>query len=234
MKLAIMQPYIFPYIGYFQLLQEVDKFVIYDDVNFINRGWINRNNVLVNSQAALFTIPLHKASQNKLIHEVGLGQDPKWRKKMLKMFTLAYKKAPHFQEVFPILETVIEGEYPNIAVLASASIKAVANYLEINTTIENSSTIYQNNELKGQYRILDICLKEGAQTYINPIGGMELYDNNYFEEHTIDLRFIQTQSYTYKQLNKAFVPHLSMIDVLMFNTKEEISALLNQFELIKK
>lgn len=234
MKLAIMQPYIFPYIGYFQLIKEVDKFVIYDDVNFINRGWINRNNILVNGQAALFTVPLHKASQNKWIREVGIGQDPKWRKKLLKMLNLAYKKAPYFQEVFPLVEKVIEEEYANIAELALASIRAVADYLAITTKIENSSTIYQNNELKGQYRILDICLKEGAQTYINPIGGMELYDNSYFEEHKIDLRFIQTQSYTYTQLNKTFVPHLSIIDILMFNKKEEVHALLNQFELIKK
>ena len=150
------------------------------------------------------------------------------------MLNLAYKKAPYFQEVFPLVEKVIEEEYTNIAELALASIRAVADYLAITTKIENSSTIYQNNELKGQYRILDICLKEGAQTYINPIGGMELYDNSYFEEHKIDLRFIQTQSYTYTQLNKTFVPHLSIIDILMFNTKEEVHALLNQFELIKK
>ncbi|MDR6194877.1 WbqC family protein [Siphonobacter sp. SORGH_AS_0500] len=101
MTLAIMQPYLFPYIGYFQLLNAVDKFVIYDDVAFINRGWINRNSILNNGKAQLFTVPLKEASQNKLIHEISIDTDQKWRDKLLKTIQQNYKKAPHFAAVFP-------------------------------------------------------------------------------------------------------------------------------------
>ncbi|MBO9636811.1 MAG: WbqC family protein, partial [Siphonobacter aquaeclarae] len=176
MKLAIMQPYLFPYIGYFQLLKTVDKFVLYDDVAFINRGWINRNKVLVNGKEQLFTIPLREASQNKKILEIDIDDTQKWRDKLLKTLQQSYKKAPQYAAVYPVIEEILQTPATRIADLIAVSITLLANYLSISTEIVPSSTIYANQHLKGPERILDICLQEGASEYINPIGGMELYD----------------------------------------------------------
>ncbi len=232
MRLAIMQPYIFPYIGYYQLINAVDKFVVYDDVNYINKGWINRNNILVNNQAFLFTIPLKDASQNRHIRDIALVTDDSWKKKFLKTIEQAYKKAPHFDIVFSLINDVIHPAITNINQLTALSLQSVSNYLGISSVFVNSSVIYDNQHLKAQERILDICFREKADHYINSIGGMEIYSKELFEKHGIRLNFLKTKPIAYKQFNKEFVPHLSMIDVLMFNDKEEIKQMLNQYELV--
>jgi hypothetical protein len=232
MKLAIMQPYLFPYIGYFQLMNVVDKFVIYDDVNFIKKGWINRNNILVNNQACLFTVPLKDASQNKLINEVYLAEDQKWRENLLKTIRIAYTKAPRFDEVFLMLEEILKTKVEKISDLIFTSLEAINHFLEIATPLVRSSSIYNLSSLKGQERILGICKNEKTNTYINPIGGQNLYSKSLFLENNIELNFINTQPITYKQFGKEFIPWLSIIDVLMFNTKEETKTLLNLYTLL--
>ncbi|MCF0050017.1 WbqC family protein [Dyadobacter sp. LJ53] len=232
MTIAIMQPYIFPYIGYFQLINAVDKFIIYDDVNFINKGWINRNNVLVSGQAHLFTIPLKDASQNKLINEVELSKSEPWQKKFLKTLQQSYQKAPYFQKVFVLIEEIVNLEVQTIYELTFQTLKRTCEYMEITTEIVPSSMIYQNTHLKGQERILDICKQENASHYINPIGGMELYDKEKFEKEGIKLDFIKSVASPYPQFKNAFVPWLSIIDILMFNDPEHIKEHLKAYELI--
>ncbi|PKK38534.1 hypothetical protein BWI96_01830 [Siphonobacter sp. SORGH_AS_0500] len=229
MTLAIMQPYLFPYIGYFQLLNAVDKFVIYDDVAFINRGWINRNSILNNGKAQLFTVPLKEASQNKLIHEISIDTDQKWRDKLLKTIQQNYKKAPHFAAVFPIVEAVFQQSESNISTYIYNSLTMIGEYLSIATPLVKSSTIYNNQHLKAQERILDICLQEKADHYINPIGGRELYNKDLFAEHGIQLNFIRSERVEYPQLGGEFTPWLSIIDVMMFNSKEQIQELLKAY-----
>lgn len=231
MKLAIMQPYFFPYIGYFQLIAAVDKFVIYDDVNYIKRGWINRNRILLNGTPYTFTIPVLKASQNVSISEIRINPETKWRKKLLVSIEHAYKNAPYFSDVFPLIETAVYHDCASIGTYALQSLKAVVEYLGLNTEIVDSSSIYSNKELKGSNRILDICLKEKATTYINPPGGAELYDSNEFENAGIKLHFIHTEKVKYDQFNEAFTENLSMIDVLMFNSPLEIKELLKEYRL---
>lgn len=231
MKLAIMQPYLFPYIGYFQLLKTVDKFVLYDDVAFINRGWINRNKVLVNGKEQLFTIPLREASQNKKILEIDIDDTQKWRDKLLKTLQQSYKKAPQYAAVYPVIEEILQTPATRITDLIAVSITLLANYLSISTEIVPSSTIYANQHLKGPERILDICLQEGASEYINPIGGMELYDRAAFAEKDIILHFIRSRKEEYPQFGGEFVPWLSIVDVLMFNTPEQVHTLLEAFDL---
>ncbi|HSZ85519.1 MAG TPA: WbqC family protein, partial [Puia sp.] len=187
MKLGIMQPYIFPYIGYYQLINAVDKFVIYDDVNYINKGWINRNNLLVNGKAFLFTIPLKEASQNKPINQIEIQENENWSKKFLKTIEQTYKKAPHFENTFSLVRNIINTPLKGIHELALSSLRSIAEYLDIKTQFVDSSSIYLNTNLKGQERILDICLKEKADHYINPIGGMEIYSNELFERSGIKL-----------------------------------------------
>ena len=232
MTIAIMQPYIFPYIGYFQLIKAVDKFVIYDDVNFINKGWINRNRILVGGKDHLFTIPLKDASQNKLIFEVELSESEPWRKKLLKTIQQSYQKAPNYQTVFPIIEEIVNFDTRTINELIIHCLKRICSYLAIETEIVLTSRIYNNTDLKGPERILDICKEENAQHYINPIGGMELYDKSKFSSQDIRLNFIRSTASAYPQYKNAFVPWLSIIDILMFNDLEKINSLLKEYELI--
>lgn len=232
MRIGIMQPYIFPYIGYYQLVQAVDKFVMYDDVNFINKGWINRNNILVNNKAHLFSIPLKDASQNRKINEIIIAEDDSWKKKMLKTIDLAYKKAPYFNEAFTLISDILLSGLLYIHQLAKNSIIAIAGYLDFNTIFIESSSDYNNAHLKGQDRIVDICLQEGADHYINPIGGIDIYSKHLFEQKGIKFNFIKTNFISYRQFTNEFVPNLSIIDILMFNSKDKIKQMLDDYELV--
>jgi hypothetical protein len=232
MKIAIMQPYLFPYIGYFQLVNSVNKFVVYDDVAFIKQGWINRNNILLNQQKHLFFVPVKGISSFRNISETEIDYTQNWPRKMLLTFEQAYKKSPYFQNIFPIIQSVFNSKKQSISELAFDSIFQVCNYLDIDTEFSISSKVYQNQEIKGQDRVIDICLKENATQYINPIGGLELYSNADFLDKNIQLNFIQSLPHSYKQFNNEFVPWLSIIDVLMFNSKESTKLLLNEYKLV--
>lgn len=230
-----MQPYLFPYIGYFQLLAAVDKFVIYDDVNFIKGGWINRNNVLINKKSNLFTVPLTKVSSYTLINEtkINLKFYNIWKVKFLRSLEQSYKKAPHFTEVYNLIENVLEiKENDLISELAVNSIKEVSKYLQLGTEICETSEIYNNKTKSGQERVLDICGIEKASQYINPIGGIELYSKNTFKEKGIVLNFIKSKPIIYSQFDNDFSPWLSIIDVLMFNSIGEVNKMINQYDLV--
>lgn len=231
MKIAIMQPYIFPYIGYIQLVHAVDKFIFFDDVNFIKKGWINRNNILVDNKAHLFTIPINKPSQNKLINETYILNNTYWKINLLKTISTNYKKAPFFDNVFPIIENVFNSNNENISSLAIESIKSIFKYLNVKKEFELSSK-YNNSNLKAQNRIINTCLMNNAISYINPIGGTSLYNKIEFEKNNINLYFIKTRDITYNQFKNAFIPNLSIIDLLMFLDKEAILEILNQYDLI--
>ena len=232
MKVGIMQPYIFPYIGYFQLINAVDKFVIYDDVNFINKGWINRNRTLNNGKESLFSIPLKEASQNKLINEIEVNWDSVWKSKFLKTLEQCYKKAPFYQESLSIIERTLQVDKKPISKVIEQNLRLICEYLNIKTELVSSSAMYQNTHLKSQERVLDICLQENATQYINPIGGLELYDTDFFNVKDIKLNFIKSKPIEYSQFKNEFVPWLSMIDVLMFNSKEKIIEFLDNYELV--
>lgn len=230
--LGIMQPYFFPYIGYFQLINCVDTFIIYDDVHFIKKGWINRNNILQNGNPSLFTIPLVGASQNKLINEIDIDSLEAWSTKFLKTIEQSYKKAPYFSIIFEMIRQIVTGDSIKISTLATKSIQETCQYLGISTKIIEHSSIYNNSDLKAQFRILDICKQEQAEHYINPIGGISIYDKQLFEENKILLNFIRSKPIVYQQFKGDFVPWLSMIDILMFCNPEEIHQHLNKFELV--
>lgn len=233
MTLAIMQPYFLPYIGYVQLMNAVDTFVLYDDVAFINRGWVNRNKLLINGQEYMFTVPLRDASQNKRINEVHLADDPKWRGKLLKTIEQGYRKAPNYQTVMPLTEKIVNFATDSIADLIYFSLVELSQYIGLPTRLVQSSSIYNNTDLKAQDRILDICRQEAATRYINPIGGTELYDKPTFEQAGIKLNFIKANRIEYPQGNRPeFIPWLSILDVLMFNDIPTVQAMLNEYELV--
>ena len=230
MKLAIMQPYFFPYIGYFQLINSVDKFVFYDDVNFINRGWINRNRILLNGESHFLTIQLKNASQNKLIKEVEFTDN---RLKLLKTIEHAYKKAPFYHLILPVLNDCLRIHTNNIAELAEASVIQTCKYLDLETEFELSSKLYSDTKgLQKAERLQQICLINKADTYINPIGGRAIYSKQDFSTRNISLFFIEPREFEYKQFNNVFIPWLSIIDVLMFVDKETIKKTLSNYTLV--
>jgi len=226
-KLAIMQPYLFPYIGYWQLINAVDVFVIFDDVSYIKKGYINRNSILLNGQGQRITLELIGASQNKLINEIEIRGNSK---KILRTIELSYSKAPYFKEIFPIIEEILNQEEKNLAKFIGYSLEKISNYLKIDTKFLYSSSIKKDNSLKAQNKILDICSKLDAKNYINTIGGVNLYDEDRFKKEGIDLNFLKAKIINYQQFKDEFISHLSIIDVLMFN---DIDAVRNMLKIDK-
>lgn len=229
MKLGIMQPYFMPYIGYFQLMKAVDKYVIYDDVNYIKGGWINRNNLLIGGEKRMFTITLKGASPNKLIHEIEIGDN---FQKLLKTLQTNYSKAPFFRQTMDLIEKVVLFPDRQLANFIAHSFSEIAEYLGINTEFIISSQLPKDNSLKGKDKVIHICQLLHANSYFNAIGGQELYDKKEFSENGIELRFLQPILSSYPQSSVEFVPGLSMIDVLMNNSKEDVNSMLDAYCLI--
>lgn len=229
MILGIMQPYFLPYIGYFQLINAVDKYVIYDDVNFIKGGWVNRNRILLNGDPFMINIPMNGASSFKKINEIKIGDN---KEKLIKTIEQSYKKAPYYNEVIPLFSEIMNYNNDNLALFISNSIIKISTYLNINTEFIISSEIEKNNDLKAQDKVLSLCEILNATKYYNVIGGQELYDKSIFANNNIELMFIKSKPIEYVQFKNDFVPWLSILDVLMFNSKEQISFMLNNYELI--
>jgi len=229
MKLGAMQPYFLPYIGYFQLIKAVDKYVICDDVNYIKNGWINRNNILVNHEKKLFTIKLKKSSQNKLINEIEIEDD---FRSWLKTIQVNYAKAPYFKNVVPLLENMVFYENRSLSDFIINSLKEILSYLHIDTPLLISSQLKKDCSLKGKDKVINMCDILGADVYINAIGGQKLYDKEDFASHGIDLRFINSEIVPYKQLKNEFIPCMSILDVMMFNSVEEVNSMLDKYKLI--
>ena len=229
--IAIMQPYFFPYLGYWQLIHAVDRFVIYDDVNYIKGGWINRNRLLINGKPIYITVPLHQSSPYKRICDIALQPSPVWRDKLVKMIEITYRKAPSFAEVFPVIERLIQHEADNLAAYLAHQLQVLAAFMGIKTEFVVTSRCYGNEHLSGQARVLDICRREEAGVYINPQGGQALYDAETFRSAGVDLRFIVMRSLPYKQIGVEFVPYLSIIDALMEIGPVDIKRHLDAFDL---
>lgn len=230
-KIAIMQPYFFPYLGYWQLISAVDTFVLYDDVNYIKGGWINRNNILINAAPYMITLPLLKSSSFSLINEIYVTDNKRIKDKLIRTIENVYSKAPYYDCIIKNIKEILYFD-GIISELIMQSILWIKEYLSIDTKIIKSSDLKKNNDLKGQDKVISIVkLLQGAQ-YINAIGGMELYDRKTFEENGIDLKFIKMNDIRYKQFDNEFVPNLSIIDVMMFNSPEKIREMLDDYQLI--
>lgn len=229
MKLAIMQPYLFPYAGYWQLINAVDHFVIFDDVNFIKKGYINRNSILSNGKPQLITLELLGASQNKHINEIEVGNNGQ---KMLKTIEMSYRKAPFFDKVFPLVTEILTNEEKNLAKFVGFSLKKISDHLKLNTKFVYSSDISKNNSLKAQDKILEIVSILKATKYINATGGQELYDKRNFLRENVELSFLDTSVMEYQQFDNKFAPNLSIVDTMMFNEVDEIATILSRYKLI--
>lgn len=229
MKLAIMQPYFFPYIGYFQLIHAVDEFVIYDDVNFIKGGWINRNFVLGRESKQLITLPTQGASSNKLINEIGVTDR---RRKLVENIRQTYRKSPMFKTVFPVLEEILLHTDSNLAGFLDNQLRRICEYLDIRVRWHVSSELQKDSSLRGSSKVMAICELLGATEYVNAPGGRTLYDEESFQREGLQLSFIQPSGVAYRQFAETFVPNLSIVDVLMFNDAPQCSRLLAAYAIV--
>ena len=223
MKLAIMQPYFFPYIGYFQLMAAVDMFIVYDNIKYTKKGWINRNRMLQNGKDVIFSLPLKGDSDTRDVRDRELATDFN-RESILNQFKSAYRRAPYFTETFPLVEQILRYQDTNLFRFLHHSIVKTCEHLGIATEIKISSSIAIDHGLKHLNKVVALCQATGASTYINAIGGMELYSRDSFLEKGIELKFIQSKPFEYPQFGKEFVPWLSIVDVMMFNSRDTIQA----------
>ncbi len=231
MILGMMQPYFYPYLGYWQLMNAVDEYIIYDDVNFIKGGWIHRNRIRINGEAQYFNLSIHKASQNKKINELELNMDEAAKNKLLDKVHGAYAKAPYFESAYEVFERTILYEDNNLAAFLAYCNREVAAYLGINTKIYSATELGLDHRLKFQDRILDICKSRGDTGYINAIGGKELYEPAAFEAIGCPVSFLRMDSdIVYPQLGKGeFIPGLSILDIMMNNSQDEIHSMLERY-----
>ncbi len=229
---AIMQPYFFPYIGYFQLISSVDIFIIYDNVKYTKKGWINRNRILQNGLDTIFSLPLKKDSDFLNISERTLSTDFD-REKFLKQIEGNYRRAPYFMQIFPLIQDIVRHKDDNLFHYLFYSIVQTCTHLGITTKIVTSSDISINHEIRGQEKVLALCKAIGASNYVNAIGGTALYSTEVFQMNGLDLKFLKTNILEYPQFENEFVPWLSIIDILMFNSSEKVREILTTgYELV--
>jgi hypothetical protein len=226
MKLAIMQPYFLPYIGYFQLINAVDTFVVYDNIQYTKKGWINRNRFLRDQSDVVFTVPLKKDSDFLNVDQREIAESFN-STKLINQLRTAYRNAPYFSVAMPIIEGIIRHSETNLFRFIRHSIAMVCDYLRITSKTIHSSTIDIDHTLKAQNKVLAICEALGASTYINPIGGTSLYSKAAFTARGVNLQFLKSMPFEYSQFGEPFVPWLSIVDVVMFNKPETTCDYLN-------
>ena len=232
MKIAIMQPYFMPYIGYYQLIAAADIFILYDNIKYTKKGWINRNRLLQNGNDKFFTIPLKKDHDHTHVYKREIA-DTFNRNKLLNQLKEAYSRSPYYRQTLPLLEEIIQYENPNLFDYLHHSIVKTCSHFGITTKIQKSSEIAIDHNLTSQDKVLALCKKLNAKTYINPVGGIALYSKEIFSKFNIDLKFIQPTPFTYPQFENIFIPWLSIIDVMMFNSTEKIQdSILNRHQFI--
>lgn len=232
MKVGIMQPYFLPYVGYFQLMQYCDVFVIYDDIKYTKKGWINRNRMLVDGSAKMFTLPLQHDSDYLDVRDRTIAPifNPE---KMMNQFAQSYRRAPHWKESSELIQRILCYPSRNLFEFNANSLTELAEYLNITTSVIVSSELGLDRGLRGQDRVIATCEVLNATDYVNPIGGLELYQTTKFRCHGINLTFLRTEFPRYDQLQSHFVKDLSIIDVLMFvDRKRLLSGLLTAFQIV--
>lgn len=227
-----MQPYFLPYIGYFQLIAAADMFVVYDNIKYTKKGWINRNRILQNGEALTVSLPLKKDSDYLDICERELAPSFN-RNKLLNQFSGAYRRAPYFLQTFPLLEQIVLFEDANLFRFLLHSVGKTCKHLGITTEIRTSSDIAIDHNLKSEDKVLALCDAVGATTYVNAIGGLDLYGTDAFRQRGIDLKFLRSRQIEYPQFDAKFIPWLSIIDMMMFNPLDAIhTCIVKNYELI--
>lgn len=232
-RVAIMQPYVYPYLGYFHLIHSADAFVFYDDVHFIKKGRIHRNSILVNGAPHVFTVPIVDASQNRLIMDTELHGFKSWREHFFSQIRHSYRRAPHFDQVYDVIRAALDQPHRTIADVAIASATGVTDYLGHQSRYLRSSEC--SPETRGQEkadRLIEIVKSLAGTRYVNSIGGTRLYDKSHFADRGVILSFVKSEAATYRQFTGTFRPNLSIVDVLMFNEPAMVRQMLSRYELV--
>lgn len=232
MKLAIMQPYAFPYLGYFQLIGAVDRFVLLDDVNHIKAGWINRNRLMGPHGPLRFTLPIEGASQNCLLNELRLVAGPHWRDKLLRTIEQSYSRSVGFEHAWPVIESVLRFPERRLTDWLRNSLQQVSAALGLRTPITSAADAHAVGAERGQQRVIAMCLREGASDYVNSDGGRALYTPETFAEKGVRLHFLAHHPRVYPQRGGAFVERLSIIDVMMSNHPADLPGLLGDCSIV--
>ena len=256
MKLAIMQPYFMPYIGYFQAISAVDKYILYSNLNFIKKSWMNRNRVLMrDGKIVTITVPLKSKSSYSMIYDVEIDNSKPWKEKMLKTIQMCYSKKPFYKEIFDLLNSMLTPEYTHLKDLNNSTIVSISHYLDIQTVIDVDNSRFLDMEkgmvnieedysdlpyllktkpIRKVARVIEMCRREGSNDFYNAIGGQELYSKEEFKQYDIRLNFVRTNNIEYRQDSKKgeFVQNLSIIDVLMNNGKDGTKELLQEFSIV--
>ena len=233
MTIAIMQPYLFPFIGYWQLIQAVDTFVVYDNIQFTKKGWFRHNNILLNGKKTLFSIPLKKDSDYLDVVDRMLSEDSDRQiKKIIARIEGSYRHAPYFNDAFPLIKDILGSTEKNLFYYIYNSIQVINEYLGIKTKIILSSTLETDEQLKADERVIAINKILHTDHYINAIGGLRFYEKDKFLAEGISLNFLNPEIVEYKQFDNEFVSYLSIIDIMMFNSKYQIKEMLGKYTLI--
>lgn len=230
MKIAIMQPYFFPYIGYFQLMKEVDRFVFYDDAQYMKGGWVNRNRILLGAAPAWLTAPVAHGTIEMSINQRYYLRDGNGFESLGRKLEAAYRKAPYFNSIFPRLKVWLKCQDDNVARFNQFHLVEIARLVGIRCEFLTASSVLQGSSSRGQDRVIEICQALGATEYVNPIGGLELYSKAKFAAEDIVLSFLKARATGYPQHGDPHVPFLSIIDVLMFNPLERLPGMLEHFD----
>lgn len=239
MKLAIMQPYLFPYIGYFQLINYVDKWIVFDDTQYISKGWVNRNRILhpdIQKEWQYFTIPLKKHSRDSRIKDISINEQIDWRQELLGKLSSYKRKAPHYSETMEFVYECIEYKNESLSEWLIHSLKTTCEYLQIVFDYSVFSPDDINTEKvrhAGQWA-LEIADAVGAKEYINPHGGYSIFIEDEFIERGIELRFLKPGLTPYVQRRGCFTSGLSIIDIMMWNDRGTIHEMLSDFDVCNK
>jgi len=232
-RVAIMQPYFLPYLGYFQLIAAADVFVFYDDVHFIKKGWLRRNRIWSNKQEQLISLPCKGVSSNKLINEIEVATKHPDYFKIKKSIIQSYAKASEFKKLRPLLEQIFDDHQCTLAEFNTRSITAILNYLDIRCELISSSEFApETRGLERSDRLISITKKLSSSTYINSLGGKDLYDKAYFSSKDIELQFLDPNLPVFPDgIRKGQEMNFSMIDTLMWNGVQETKQILKEYSL---
>lgn len=236
MKIGIMQPYFMPYLGYFSLIKHTDEFILFDPVQFIRHGWIERNRTLKQNEGWQYVqVPLVKSGRDTLIKDIEINNNTKWADKMLAQLQHYKKTAPYYFATIKVLQEIFSQEYTDIVSLNHASLKAVCEYLGIDANFKVFSQMGLEIETPNapDEWALNICKAlSNIDEYWNPIGGTSFFDKQKYTDAGIELKFHNVSLEEYEQKRTPFEAGLSIIDVMMFNSPEEINTMLDNYELI--
>lgn len=225
MKLGIMQPYFMPYLGYFSLIDYVDKFILFDTPQFIRHGWIERNQILKLDKGTFYIkVPLRKHSREVSIKDIEINNEIDWKRKMIAQFEHYKKKAPYYNEVMELLNGIFNESYHNIVDINHASLKSICNYIEIDTPIEIWSEMkveIQDANAPDEWA-LNICKALNADVYVNPPGGKSFFNKDKYDKSGVELCFLEFMPTPYEQVQKEFIPYMSVLDALLFCSPKQV------------